>query len=73
MADQIIRIKIPAQVVKVPDTVNAKVRKGEMVMVSLEPGNDGVVTIENQDNGIFITFKKKPFDGLEKIITPPNT
>ena len=71
MADQIIRIKIPAEVVAVPSTVNAKVRGGEIVMVSLEPGNDGVVTIENQDDGIVITFKKKPFGG--EIITPPNT
>jgi hypothetical protein len=71
MADQIIRIKIPAQVVAVPKTVNAKVRGGEIVMVSLEPGNDGVVTIENQDDGVVITFKKKPFE--IEIVTPPNT
>ncbi len=71
MADQIIRIKVPSEVVAVPATVNAAVRGGEIVMVSVEPGNDGVVTIENLDDGVFITFKKKPFGG--EIITPPNT
>lgn len=71
MADQISRIKIPNEVVAVPKTVNAAVRAGEIVLLSLEAGNDGVVTIENLDDGVFITFKKKPFG--EEIITPPNT
>jgi hypothetical protein len=30
-----------------------------------------VVTIENQDDGVVITFKKKPFE--IEIVTPPNT
>lgn len=73
MANQIIRIQIPSEVVAVASTVNAEVRGGEMVVVSLEPGNDGVITIENQDDGVVITFKKKPFGGEDVIITPPNT
>lgn len=71
MADQIVRIKIPNAVVAVANPVVAKVRGGEMVLVSLEPAADGEVTIENLDDGIFISFKKKPFEGGAEIITPP--
>ena len=72
MADQIIRIKIPAEVVEVPSTVVATVSGGEIVVVSLEPAEDGDVTIENLNDGIFISFKKKPFGDPGPVVLPPN-
>lgn len=72
MADQIIRIKIPAEVVAVPSTVVAKVDGGEIVVVSLEPVEAGTVTIENLNDGVFISFKKKPFGDDPPVPIPPN-
>ena len=72
MADQIIRIKIPAEVVAVPSTVAAQVSGGEIVVVSLEPADDGTVTIENLNDGVFISFKKKPFGDDGPVVIPPN-
>jgi len=72
MPDQLIRIKIPKEVIEVPgNEIKAKVKGGEIVVISLEPENDGIVTISESGDGIFVQFKKKPFDTPEPIADPP--
>lgn len=72
MSDRVIRIEIPAEVVEVPSTIVTAVRGGEVVVVTLEPADDGEVTIENLNDGIFISFKKKPFGGDDVVVLPPD-